>query len=291
MVTLRILVGTLLTTSVLADTTFTVPRSALSVQAASRSELYRRADPFNLFGVREIKFRDQVADVVDQSGELARSLNTQERAQQCADAGYGLCPDGNGCCPVGGQCCPGNTCCSKYQGTCTKVYGQYKCCPPGRTCNGIDGCDVGYRVCSKDQDSCCPSGSTCVYDASGLAYGCSGSGSGGGGGSGDNNPGFSVTSADYTSYSLSTSYSAATFTSASYSSISFDPIFSSTSSSTPVATSTPSSTQTGVTVDFPSGSGFGGLSPVGAASSQPSAGLGLALSAVFTALIAGFIAL
>ncbi|KAE8232285.1 hypothetical protein CF326_g2687, partial [Tilletia indica] len=164
-----------------AESDPSLPERVQIGQGAAKLELYRRADPLNLFGLlgpRNDLGGEAVGQVIDGAFGLARGLHMEERQRVCQNAGYGLCPDGSGCCPSGGQCCPGNVCCSAGR-TCSKVGNKYECCPAGVTCNGIDGCRVGRRACPRDPEGCCPTGSSCIYGSDGKAERCSSLGSGG----------------------------------------------------------------------------------------------------------------
>ncbi|KAL9931658.1 hypothetical protein V8E36_009444 [Tilletia maclaganii] len=278
---------------------YTKPEARVSSGGGSRAQLYARADPLNLFGIRgpsAAAADESVGWVLDprdsSSGALARGMKLEERQRTCSQSGYGLCPDQSGCCPIGGQCCPGRICCSPTQGTCSRVFNSYECCLPGISCNGIDGCATGRRACSRDVDACCPTGASCLYDSSGKAYGCSGSGSGGSGGTGDNGSGQSVSASASTSASSSITFltqSSATATGAiqTFPTESLSLTTPSQSSFSIPTFSFPTSTAS------PASGGGGGTNPFGGASAAVPRAQSLAgpLVAVVVAMVVGALAI
>ncbi|KAK0519433.1 hypothetical protein OC835_007525, partial [Tilletia horrida] len=132
---LLLVISTLASLAAAAAAAYTQPESRLASAASRQAELYARADPLNLFGLRAgppavlpAAIRDGEGDgeggagaaVLESGWALARGMKLEERQRTCADAGYGLCPTRDYCCPSGGQCCPGKTCCSSTAGTCTR---------------------------------------------------------------------------------------------------------------------------------------------------------------------------
>ncbi|KAE8272172.1 hypothetical protein A4X09_0g139 [Tilletia walkeri] len=253
-----------------AESDPTLPERVQFGQGEAKLDLYRRADPLNLFGLlgpRNDLGGDAIGQVIDGAVGLARGLNMEERQRVCTNAGYGLCPDGSGCCPAGGQCCPGN------------VYNRYECCPAGTVCNGIDGCRVGRRACPKDAEACCPIGSSCLYGSGGNATQCSSFGFGG------------DTASDTLTFSTVSSSSTAIFGGLpfTYTSTQFPPP-TATLPTPNISTTTPTSSSTSTTAST-SGFVFPFAGVTGAATPRFGDGASMSIVVVAIAFVAGTIAL